>query len=76
MKFITTPIAVSVHRADESPIFGEGATHIKVKDEAGGPFIELVQHNPDATVLRFDIEELELVAAEARKLIDAQPNQS
>lgn len=42
-----TPIAFSVHLDNENPIFGEGATHVRLQDEAGGYFVEIEQSYDD-----------------------------
>ena len=71
-KLKTTVLCISVHREDESPIFGENSTHIVLEDEAGGPFIILKQSNNDnlAGETRLDIDELELITKVAREMFD------
>lgn len=68
----TTILSVSVHRDTENPIFGEGATHVSIEDEAGGGFITLKQSNDSAEMglLRLDLDELDAIQAAARMLID------
>ena len=70
-----TPIGMSVHLPDESPIFGDDATHVLIDDDAAGPFIVLRQFGTEAKVgeVRLDIAELEAVLRAARRLIRAQP---
>ena len=72
-----TPIGMSVHMPDESPIFGEDATHVMVDDEAAGPFIVLRQFKDHSSIgeVRMDLEELELVLRAARRLLRAQPKE-
>ena len=72
-----TPIGMAVHLQDESPIFGEHATHVLIDDEAAGPFIVLRQFGEESKVgeVRLDIEELEAVLRAARRLIRAQPKE-
>jgi hypothetical protein len=71
---VTTPTEVSIHRLDENPIFGRSATKIRVQDEAGGPFIVLTQCFEDSEgKLSFDLDELEEVLIQARKLIASYP---
>lgn len=54
-----------------NPIFHESVTEIKIDDEAGGPYITMKQTRDDnESVLKFDIDELEYVFAEAKKLFD------
>ena len=68
-----TPIGMSVHLPDESPIFGVSSTHVIVDDEAAGPFIVLRQFRDNAKLgeVRLDIAELEAVLRAARRLIRA-----
>jgi len=72
---VTTPIEVSIHRVGENPIFGHSVTKIRIQDEAGGPFIVLTQCFEDSEgKLSFDLDELEQVLIQARKLIAAYPS--
>ncbi len=73
MSFVVTPIAVSVHARGQSPIFGEGVTHVIVDDEAAGPFLRLKQADSEKGEVCLDINELEAIVIAARKLIKAQP---
>jgi len=66
IEYKITPIAVSVHRKSESPIFGEGVTNIRIDDEGGGMFLVISQEDKE---IRCDIEELELILSAARELI-------
>ena len=70
-----TPIGMSVHLPDESPIFGEDATHVLIDDDAAGPYLVLRQYGREAKVgeVRLDLAELEAVMRAARRLIRAQP---
>jgi len=70
-KWKTTPISVSVHLENESPIFGECATHISVDDEGAGTFICLKQVHDDIEkgMVNIGIEELELIFKAAKELI-------
>jgi hypothetical protein len=68
----TTATEVTVHRAGENPIFGEGATRVRLDDEAGGLFFVLEQSRDDCDGLqriRVDPEELELIAITARTML-------
>lgn len=69
-KLRATPICVSVHRDGESPVYGEGATHVQIEDEGGGAFVVLRQFgdHDNAGEMRFDIDELLVVAREAARL--------
>jgi hypothetical protein len=75
-----TPIGMSVHLPDESPIYGESTIHVLVEDEAGGAFILLRQVASDGEDMkpgevRLDLEELEAVLRAARRLIRDQPKE-
>jgi hypothetical protein len=79
MKYVVTPIAVSVHSPAESPIFGEGCTHIRVEDEGGDAFLVIArdgERDEGKGEFRFDLEELEAVTQAARALIQAQPGKA
>ena len=54
------PIVISVYRGDESPVFGEGATHVCLEDDGGGEFIVLRQTHwsTQEGEIRVDIDEL------------------
>jgi hypothetical protein len=67
-------MAVSAHRAGESPIYGDGATHVTVADDGAGPYITLKSNDPDTPDgggMRFDLDELEAIVRVARELIAA-----
>ena len=72
-----TPIGMSVHLPDESPIFGDSSTHVIVDDESEGPFIVLRQFTDHSKLceVRLDIAELEAVLRAARRLLRAQPKE-
>lgn len=60
MKLTVTEI--TVHKEDENPIYGEIATHVKLDDEGGGPFIRLIQHSDTQTnEIRLDFNEIEYI---------------
>ena len=60
MKLTVTEIAV--HKEDESPIFGDIVTHVKLDDEGAGPFIKIVQHNDTKMdEIRLDFNEIEYI---------------
>ena len=73
MPYLSTPLSISVPTVN--PIYGEGATHVTLEDEAGGPYIILRQCDDDSKVgeVRFDIEELREVLAAAEGLIKDWP---
>ena len=75
IKYQSTILSVAIHRPADSPIYGECVTTVRVEDEAGGAFIAIRQNERQGVAegeIWLDPEELELIAAEARKLL-AQP---
>lgn len=66
-----TPLKVSIHNRITNPIFGEQVTHLEIDDEAAGPFLILNQEClGEMNTIRLDIEELEVIVKEARKMIE------
>ena len=67
-----TPITVSVHKSEDSPIFGNSATHVTVCDDGGGPFIKLTQFHEKITagVVILCQNELAMIAKVADELIE------
>ena len=60
MKLTVTEIAV--HKENESPIFGDHTTHVKLEDEGAGTFIKIIQHNDIKTdEIRLDFNEIEYI---------------
>lgn len=57
---------VTIHKADESAVFGESATRIKLEDEGAGGYLVIEQ---DDVSISLDPEELDLIIAEAKKLM-------
>ena len=62
----TTMTQVTIHKADESAVFGESATRIKLEDEGAGGYLVIEQ---DDVSISLDPEELDLIIAEAKKLM-------
>lgn len=58
MKLTVTEIAV--HKENDSPIFGDIVTYVKLDDEGAGTFVKIIQHN-DTKVdeIRLDFHEIE-----------------
>jgi hypothetical protein len=76
MKYKTTITTVSIHSENVNPVYGEGVTHLCIQDEGAGPFITLTQVGEDKSdCIRIDMEELELITAEAKKLIGQFPKE-
>jgi hypothetical protein len=66
-KYLATTTAVTIHREGENFCFGEDATKLQMVDEAGGAFFLLSQEGREQ--LRMELQELELLVEEARKLL-------
>ena len=65
----STVVAIAVHRDNESPIYGESVTTVRLDDEGSGPFLLLSQTPPCGTMtLRLDLDELRLVLQAAETL--------
>jgi hypothetical protein len=76
MKYKTTITRISIHPENVNPVYGEGVTHLCVQDEAAGPFLTLSQVGEEKfECIRIDMEELELITAEAKKLINQFPKE-
>jgi len=78
IEYVITPIAYSVHVAEDNPIFGESTTHVRLEDEAAGYFITLEQssgNDQEPGVVSFDMEALEAVLIAARRLINRVPKE-
>lgn len=70
MKLTVTEIAV--HKEDESPIFGDIVTHVKLDDEGAGTFIKITQHNDTKMdEIRLDFNEIEHIL-KAIEMLKAQ----
>jgi hypothetical protein len=72
MKYKQTIIAISVHAEGVNPIFGEGVTHVRLNDEAGGYFIELQQSDDTSEngVVKFDPAEWDELNAAVKSLLN------
>ena len=76
MKYKSTIIKISIHLENVNPVYGEGVTHVSIQDEGAGPFITLSQVGEEKfECVRIDMEELELITAEAKKLIGQFPKE-
>jgi hypothetical protein len=72
MTWKTTGMSYAVHLDHESPVFGESVTHVRIDDEAAGPYIVISQTtNPEAKPgeVAFELEQLEQVLMCARRLM-------
>ena len=76
MKYKSTIIRIAIHPEYVNPVYGEGVTHVHIQDEGAGPFFTLSQVGEEKLkCIKTDIEELELIAAEAKKLIGQFPKE-
>ena len=76
MKYKSTIIRIAIHLENLNPVYGEGVTHVSIQDEKAGPFITLSQEGEDKhECIKTDIEELEMITAEAKKLIGQFPKE-
>ena len=76
MKYKSTITRISIHPENENPIFKEGAINVSIQDEGAGPFLTLSQTWPEnVESVRIDLDELELITAEAKKLIGQFPKE-
>jgi len=65
-------MSVSIHPSDEHPVFGAGALHLALEDDAGGYFFTLKQISTDgreSQTLRIELEELKLCVKAGEKLL-------
>ena len=76
MKYKSTIIKISIHPENVHPVYGEGVTHVCIQDEGAGPFLALSQVGEEKLeCVRVDMEELEMITAEAKKLIGQYPKE-
>lgn len=70
MKYETRITQVTVVK-EGSPIFDQSATEVRIEDDGGGEFLELVQHPDDRDgdqILRFDPKEWDAVVEAVEQL--------
>lgn len=63
-----TPIVIAAHRDDESPIFGDHTTHVTLRNEGGGPYVNISQLGTEDGV-DLQLDELGAVVEAARGLV-------
>ena len=64
-----TPIAVSIHRETEHPLFGEGVIHLKLEDDAGG-FGFYFTVSQDDIGFKIDFDEIKQLVIAGKFLLD------
>lgn len=68
----STVLQISIHNEKENPIFGEGATYLKIEDDGAGGFFILSQAlDSGLQELRIDPEELYLLVKKGKKIMNA-----
>lgn len=65
---IATITAVVIHPPEANPCYGEDVIELRLVDESGGSFFELRQD--DRGPIRCDLQDLELLLEQARRLLD------
>lgn len=68
MDYRTVPLSVSIARANQHPVYGEVMV-LTLEDEGGGAFFKIHDNNDANSGIRVELEELELMVIEARKLM-------
>jgi uncharacterized protein YlxW (UPF0749 family) len=74
MSYRATTISVHITRTGQHPVFGEGIL-LTLDDEGGGAFLEIKSTDDDGGKIRLELEELEQLVIEARKLLAAVEEQ-
>ena len=69
-KYLATTTAITIHTEGQNFCFDEDLTTLQMVDEGAGPFFLLSQEEREP--LRMDLQEMELLVEQARKLL-AQP---
>lgn len=68
---VATILAVSIHRTDTNPVHGRGVLQISIDDDGAGGFVKICELGDDLDhYVRIDVDELDLVFHEAKKLLD------
>jgi hypothetical protein len=68
---VATILAVSIHRTDTNPVHGRGVLQISIDDEGAGGFVKICELGDDLDhYVCIDVDELDLVFHEAKKLLD------
>ena len=68
---VATILAISIHRTDTNPVHGRGVLQISIDDEGAGGFVKICELGDDLDhYVCIDVDELDLVFHEAKKLLD------
>lgn len=71
----TTITSIAVHINDESPIFGESTTTVRIDDDAAGVYIVIDQsgsEDPKTGIVKLDPEELPVIMEVVRRLLEQE----
>jgi hypothetical protein len=68
----TTVLKIAIHADDSNPVFGDQTYHVEIVDQAAGGYIRISEAigNEEGRHIDFDLQHLELITEEARKLIE------
>ena len=68
---VATILAVSIHRTNTNPVHGRGVLQISIDDDGAGGFVKICELGDDLDhYVCIDVDELDLVFHEAKKLLD------
>jgi hypothetical protein len=68
---VATILAVSIHRTDTNPVHARGVLQISIDDDGAGGFVKICELGDDLDhYVCIDVDELDLVFHEAKKLLD------
>lgn len=68
---VATILTVSIHRKDTNPVHGRGVLQISIDDDGAGGFVKICELGDDLDhYVCIDVDELDLVFHEAKKLLD------
>ena len=68
-----TVLGIAVHFDNENPLFGAQSTHVLLKDESGGGFVEIRQirgDGKDGGSIELNPEEIDVVFNAAKRILN------
>jgi hypothetical protein len=66
-----TVLKIAIHADGSNPVFGDQTYHVEIIDQAAGGYIRISKTlGNEANGVDLDLEHLELITEEARKLIE------
>jgi len=64
-------LKIAIHADDSNPVFGDNTYHVEIIDQAAGGYIRISEAlGNEENGVDLDLEHLELITEEARKLIE------